>query len=228
VIYLKIFGISISDNPQRTKRKSTANGYRSEFIGLDLGIQLNGNETLSLPIECQIQTMEQYRDGNIGFSAHSKLPEKGQKLSTIPHIGTSTKYTDPKGTLKYCKEYLSHIMHISPQYAIAKTTGNDFESGRITITKYDAYEALRLVSRVPKGTPAFIHYNSYFAELYDKRDELLPTGDLPKYIRVEEIPNKDTDPARYNYFFNELRNSIKYTLRGSERLISDENDLDER
>ena len=189
---------------------------------------MDDGSTLSLPIECQIQTMEQYRDGNVGFSAHSKRPEKGQKLKSIPSTGKSSKYTDPKGSLKYCREFLSHIMHISPQFAIAKTSGNDFESGRITITKYDAYEALRLVSRVPKGTPAFIHYNAYFSELYDKRDELLPTGDLPKYIRVEEIPNKDTDPARYNYFFNELRNSLKFTLKGSERSTSDEIDLDER
>ncbi len=225
-IYSKNFGISISDNPERTKRKSTTNGYRSEFVGLDLGIQLDENQILSLPIECQIQTMEQYKDGNIGFSAHSKLPEKGQKLSTIPRTGGSSRYTDPKGTLQYCKEYLSHIMHISPQYAIAKTTGNDFENGRITITKYDAYEALRLISRVPKGTPAFIHYTAYFSELYDKRDELLPAGDLPKYIRVEEIPNTKTGRIGYNRFFSELQSSLRQTIGQS--LEVKENALDER
>ena len=222
MIYLKNFGISVSQDSERTKRKSTANGYRSEFVGLDLEIKLDEEETISLPIECQIQTMEQYRDGNSGFSAHSKLPEKGQKLSSIPHTGDSSRYTDPKGTMQYCREYLSHIMHISPQYAIAKTTGNDFENGRITITKYDAYEALRLVSRVPKGTPAFIHYNAYFAELYDKRDELLPAGDLPKYIRVEEIPSMKSNFTKYTQFWSSLKQSLKNTLNRAQEKEKEE------
>ena len=173
--------------------------------------------------------MEQYKDGNIGFSAHSKLPEKGQKLKSIPRVGDGGKYTDPKGTLSYCREFLSHIMHISPQYAIAKTTGNDFESGRITITKYDAYEALRLVSRVPKGTPAFAYYNKYFSELYEKRERLLPGDDFPKYIKVEEIPNKDVDYLKYNQFFRELKHSLSQTLGQAQNKNEEHNvDLDER
>lgn len=212
--YLKIFGISVSDDPFRTKRKSTSNGYRSEFIGLDLTLRTEDGQTIVLPIECQIQTMEQYRDGNVGFSAHTKMENKKPKLKSIPRIGDSKSYKDPTGTLGYHREFLSHIMHISPSCAIAKTTGNDFESERTIITPYDLYEAFRLISRVPKEGVGYKYYSKYLQELYEKRNDLFPAGEglLPKYIAVDDIPNPNADYTKYNRFFNELRSSLKKTM----------------
>lgn len=113
-------GVSVSRDSSRTKPKSTPNGYRSEFIGLDLNLRLENGRMISLPIECQVQTQEQYRDGNIGFSAHSKLPTKRYQLKSLPKTGTGV-YTSPTDELQACREYLSHVMHISPSFAIAKT-----------------------------------------------------------------------------------------------------------
>lgn len=213
---LHSLGISVSDDPERTKRKATKNGYRSEFIGLNLSILMTDGTTVELPIECQVQTMEQYRDGNVGYAAHTKLPSKGVKLKSIPKIKGEKRYSDPTGLLAECRSFLSHIMHISPECAIAKTTGNDFESGRVTIAPYDLYEAFRLISRVPKDSSVFKAYTKYLGELYEKREDLFPTGDslLPKYIRYDDIPNPSSNnyDANYYEFFNELTISLKQTM----------------
>ncbi|MCI9366469.1 MAG: hypothetical protein HFJ54_08250 [Clostridia bacterium] len=158
--------------------------------------------------------MEQYKDGNTGFSAHTKLSGKKVKLKSIPGTLESGKYTDPQGDLTYYRNFLAHIMNISPSCAIAKTTGNDFETSRIMITPYDLYEAFRLISRVPMDSPGFRAYSEYLEDLYQRRDNLFPTGDslLPKYIRYEEIPNPSTDYTTYNQFLNELRSSLRNTL----------------
>jgi len=185
----------------------------SEFIGLNLTIPMDYAKPLILPIECQIQTMEQYKDGNTGYSAHTKLSGKKIKLKNIP--GTlGGKYKDPQGDLSYYRQFLSHIMNISPSCAIAKTTGNDFEAGRVVITPYDLYEAFRLISRVPEDSPAFRTYTEYLGNLYERRDHLFPTGDslLPKYIRYDDIPNPSVDYSTYNRFLNELKCSLRNTL----------------
>ena len=158
--------------------------------------------------------MEQYKDGNTGFSAHTKLTNKKPKLKPIPGTGDSSKYTSPDGKLDYYREFLSHIMNISPSCAIAKTTGNDFEKSRTVITPYDLYEAFRLISRVPQNSPSFRFYTNYLEELYERRNNLFPTGDslLPKYIRLEDIPNPASDYNKYNRFFNALRSSLKKTM----------------
>lgn len=170
--------------------------------------------------------MEQYKDGNVGFAAHTKLPDKGifpentkslgknRKLKSIP--GTlEGRFQDPQGKLAYYREFLSHIMHISPSFAVAKTTGNDFETGRVMITPYDLYEAFRLISRIPKDSPVFRTYSEYLSELYEEREKIFPTGEnlLPKYIRFDDIPNPAADYTTYNQFFNELRSSLKNTLK---------------
>lgn len=213
---LKMLGISVSDSPDRTKSKSTKNGYRSEFIGLDLTLFLDNNKTIELPIECQVQTSEQYRDGNIGFSAHTKLPTKSIKLKSIPKIGNGERYTDPTGDLEECTKFLSHVMHISPSCAIAKTTGNDFETGRVIITPYDLYEAFRLISRVPADSLMYRTYEKYLGELYAKREDLFPAGDtlLPKYIRFDDIPNNQgpNNGKAYYSFFNDLSVSVSNTM----------------
>lgn len=212
---LQSLGISISKDPYRTKRKSQPNGYRSEFVGLDLTIDTEEHGTIVLPIECQIQTMEQYKDGNVGLSAHFKMPNKGaRKLKSIPGAHKDARYTSPTSALKERKDFLSWIMHISPLCSVARITGHDFETGRTVITPYDLYEAFRLIHRVPKEDKAYRMYSNYLTELYEKRKELFPTGEtiLPKYITFDEIPNPSVNIRKYNEFFSSLRSSLDGTL----------------
>ena len=187
--------------PHRTKSKKTHNGYRSEFIGLDLTVRIDDETTIVLPVETQIQTIQQYRDGNSGFSAHTKLAKKGMKLKNIPTTGDSSRYKEDIG---YYREYLSHIMHTAPSCAIARNAGND----RVVIIPSDIYESFRLISNVPEDSPAYKSYIKYFKELYSRRDEILPSGDvlLPKYIRRDEIPSSNTK------YFSRLRLSVKETM----------------
>lgn len=217
---LSTLGVTVSDDEKRTKSKKTSNGYRSEFIGLNISIPMHfptnfsSYECIEFPVECQIQTMEQYKDGNTGFSAHTKLPDKSFKLKTIPAIGDGTRYTDPTASVQYKIEFLSHIMNISPQCAIAKMTGNDFETKRIMITPFDLYEAYRLITKIDTESTLFRAYNEHLSELYQKREKLLPTGEglLPEYIRYEDIPNPLNDLNRYVTFFNQLQSSIFQTM----------------
>ena len=162
---------------------------------------LDENSVIVLPIETQIQTIQHYRDGNSGFSAHIKMAKKGLKLKNIPSTGDSKKYTQDLG---YYREYLSHIMHTAPSCAIARNAGNE----RVVIIPSDTYESFRLISRVPEDSPSYKPYIKYFKELYARRDEILPSGDslLPKYIRRDEIPNSNAK------FFSRLRNSLRETM----------------
>lgn len=88
---LKTLGITVSSDKKRTKAKAKPNGYRSEFVGLDLTITLEDGEVLVLPIECQIQTIEQYEDGQNGKSAHINRDGKKKKLKDIPPIRSRRK-----------------------------------------------------------------------------------------------------------------------------------------
>lgn len=178
-----------------------------------------------LPIECQLQTIEQYKDGNVGYSAHSKMENKKPKLKDIPKTLHDTRLTDPTGNLEYFREFLYHIMKISPSCAIARTTGNDFESERTMITPFDLYEAFRLISRVPSESPSYRFYQKYLEELYRKRNELFPTGEelLPRYIMVDEIPNPNIDSNKYQRFLRDLRMSLNKTLSLVKSKENDEN-----
>lgn len=169
---------------------------------------------LELPIECQVQTIEQYRDSKTGFAAHTKLSGKSPKLKNIPGTGNSQKYTDIEGKAKEYREYLSYLMHASPTFSITKTSGNEFAEGRTTTTTYDLYESFRLISRVPKKSSAYRVFLKYFENLYKERSNLIPTGDnlLPKYLEFKDIPNPNVDYTKYNQFFNELKSSLKNTL----------------
>lgn len=177
---------------------------------------------ITLPIECQIQSIEQYNDSTTGFAAHTKLPGKNPKLKDIPATGESKSYIDKNKTLKEYREYLAYLMHVSPKSSITRVTGNDFQK-ESTITKtYDLYEAFRSISRVPKNnTVASRTLLKYLDELYENRDKLIPTGEkaLPKYIKFSDIPNPTANYTKYNQFFNELRSSLKKTIEETFELI---------
>lgn len=208
---LHSLGITVSLDPKRTKRKATDIGYRSEFIGLDLNIRLSDDNIITLPIECQIQSAEQHRDGNIGFAAHTKLKGKNHKLKNIPSTGN---YTDPNEMLKAYREFLAHLMYISPLCSITRTTGNDFENKRTITTTYDLYETFRTISRVPKNSLSEKTLSQYLETLYQNREKLMPTDAslLPKYVKFEEIPNPVTNFDKYMEFQNELSSSLKKTF----------------
>ena len=77
----------MAPNNERTKYKAKSNGYRSNFIGLDLTITLKDGNTITLPIECQIQTIEQYKDGKTGSSSHSYREGKSYQIKNkLPEI----------------------------------------------------------------------------------------------------------------------------------------------
>ncbi len=208
---LHSLGITVSSDPKRTKRKATDIGYRSEFIGLDLKIRLSDEKIITLPIECQVQSAEQQRDGNIGFAAHTKLKGKSQKLKNIPSTGN---YTDPQEMLKAYREFLAHLMYISPMCSITRTTGNDFENKRTITTIYDLYETFRTISRLPKNSLSEKTLSKYLETLYQDREKLMPTDAslLPKYLKFEEIPNPVTNFNKYMEFQRELSSSLKNTF----------------
>jgi len=135
---LQTLGVSISN--ERTFHKAKPNGYRAEFIGLNLDIRIGVSNTftengyITLPIECQVQTIEQERDGSFGHSAHINRNGKRRKLKSVPLIQKGMRYSDPSGILNEYIEFLSFVKNISPAYAEAKASGD-----RIIIIPKDVY-----------------------------------------------------------------------------------------
>lgn len=203
---LHTLGISISDDPQRTKPKFKANGYRSNFIGLDLTINLDSNTTLTLPIECQIQTQEQYRDGTSGFSAHVKREGKLRKLKSAPRIMPGKRFSDPNGVISDYIEYLSYIQHITPEFAEASLKGD-----RVEIIPQDLYGELRQILQAEKGSFQEKIYMERLIEVYEKRFALFPsTVTMPIYISDFDIPQN-----KNSAFFIGLSNSVLNTMDAS-------------
>ncbi len=224
-----VFGISVSEDTSRTKSKHSDIGYISEFIGLNLSIITDDQEFFVIPIECQLQSEQQYKDSTIGYSAHSNLEGKKPKLKNIPK-SVNGRYLDKCGNAKIFREYLSYVMNISPQFSTAKITEHDFEIGRIIIAKYDLYESFRLISKIPPNSKTFAAYKNYFRELYNERENIFPTENLdPKYISMGEIPNLSDDPRAYKNFFSELSISLKRTKSIAEEIYSkDSQDISKR
>ena len=120
-------------------------------------------------------------------------------------------------------------MHVSPTYAITRSTGDEFENKRTITTTYDLYEAFRTISRVPKED---IKYNSvarYINRLYEERENIIPAGTnlLPEYIEYKDIPNANDDYTKYNQFFKELKSSLKNTLKVFDKIPDEQGKTDD-
>ncbi len=127
-------GLGVSIAFDQTFHKAKPNGYRSEFIGLVIDIPAAYGEAIELPIECQIQTIEQERDGEVGYSAHIKRAGKKRELKPVPKIEPNKRYSDPHGVLSEYIDFLTFVKNISPAFAEAKTSKN-----RVEILPKDIY-----------------------------------------------------------------------------------------
>ncbi len=171
----KKLGVALSsDIPKKEKR--TENGFESNFFYLD---------TLFGPIECQLQTEDQYRSGNYGHAAHTKLKGKAIKPLPIPDVKDKEKV----------KQFVQEVNRISPKSFLARMDDN--EPGRVMIQEFNDYQNYKnLISQVPKGDSLERFIRNYCAKLYSLRYEIFKSKenslgfikyDLNEYIESEEF-----------------------------------------
>jgi len=100
---LSSHGVTISQNPDRTKPKREKNGYVSDFFGLDI----LGN----VPCELQLQSGYRYKYGEDGPAAHCKLGngEKERKFIKRPKVQSKKSYKRfKKKTFKQVPSYFTY------------------------------------------------------------------------------------------------------------------------
>lgn len=143
-------GISLSERPMKEKR--TENGFESNFVYID---------TLFGTIECQLQTEDQYRSGNYGHAAHTKLKGKEIKPLPIPDVHDKRKIN----------EFVQEINRICPKSFLARMDDN--EPGRVMIQQFNDYQNYKnLISQVAKGDPLERYMRNYCAKLYSLRHKI--------------------------------------------------------
>ena len=167
-------GVSLYDPENPIEKKRTPNGYESNFIVLN---------TLLGPIECQIQTENQYRFGNYGFAAHTKF--KSVQPLQIPDI------SDPNQIAGFVQQ----INKIIPKGYLARMDDN--EPGRVMIQKFNDYQNYKgLITQVTKGDPSEKLLRNYFSKLYALRKQIFKTQeksmgyidfDIEDYVQSDEF-----------------------------------------
>lgn len=166
------FGVSVKD----FKEKRATSGYVSNFVYL---------QTPLGEIECQLQSKNQYRDGNIGESAHTKMKNKTIKGVKIP---------EPKNP-DDVKRFKSSVAYIAPKFFVAKM--DDVERGKVLIQEYTDYKNYRKVlGQVQKGSVQEKALLSYFEKLYSLRDHIFDSSgslqelivyDVNKYLKSDHL-----------------------------------------
>ena len=190
----KIFdelGISISKEfPLKEKR--TENGFESNFIYID---------TLFGTIECQLQTEDQYRSGNYGYAAHTKMTGKAIKPFPIPDIEDK----------KSIRNFVKQINEVSPKGFFARMDDN--EPGRVMVQQFNDYQNYKnLISQVAKGDPLERFLYNYCGKIYALQKKIFKTQenslgfidlDIKEYIDSEEfkelkenVANRQKDEER--------------------------------
>ena len=169
---LKQFRVSIKD----VKEKKTKSGYVSYFIYLSTPLGV---------IECQLQSNNQYIDGNIGESAHSNMKNKTIKGFKIPDL----KNPDD------IKRFKSSVLYVAPKFFVAKM--DDLEFGKVILQEYTDYKNYRnVLAQVPKGSPQEKAMLSYFEKLYSLRDHIFDSSgntqelisyDINKYLKSDNF-----------------------------------------
>ena len=148
--------VHLSDIPIEEKR--TKNGFESNFIYLDTPVGR---------VECQLQTESQYRFGNFGFAAHTKL--SGKNLDTV-RIPTELK-SKMKEKVQEVKDFIAKIRDISPDTYLARMDDN--ERGRVMTIEFGDYQNYKkVISQVADGDPSERFLYNYFSKLYALRDVL--------------------------------------------------------
>lgn len=180
-------GVSLYDSEHPVEKKRTPNGYESNFVILN---------TLLGPIECQIQTENQYRFGNYGFAAHTKF--KSVQPLQIPDISNPDQIS----------KFVQQINRIVPKGYLVRMDDN--EPGRVMVQKFNDYQNYKgLITQVAKGDPTEKLLRNYFAKLYALRKVIFKTQDkstgyidldIEDYIKSDEF-NHLKDKA-YNFYHN--------------------------
>ena len=174
---LQKFGITFSS----FKKKRAPSGYTSNFIYL---------KTPLGDIECQLQSKNQFRDGNIGESAHTKMKGKTIKGFKIP---------DPNNQDEV-KKFKSSVLYIAPKFYVAKM--DEVEAGKVLIQGYSDYKNYRKVlGQIQKGSLQEKTLLSYFDKLYSLKDSIFDSNGS-----LQEIVYFDINRYLKNYTLN---NSIK-------------------
>lgn len=168
-------GIKLSDEPIEKKR--TENGFESNFIYFD---------TLLGRIECQLQTENQYRFGNFGFAAHTKL--KGKKIHPV---GIPLDLKDKEKI----QEYRNTVKSISPDSFLARMDDN--EIGRVMILEFGDYQNYsNVISQIAKGDPSERFLYAYRSKAYALKDVLFDKeersfgfieADIQRYVNSDEF-----------------------------------------
>lgn len=173
-IFIKL-GVSKSSTLP-TKQKRTSSGYESDFIYLD---------TLFGPIECQLQTEDQYeRNQNDPLQAHATMPGKEVVPLQFPDL------KDPKSIAQYKKE----VDYISPK----KSTARIVDKNNASIEQYGAYRNYcSIANEIPENDPSIMAIHSYFEALYlirnkifkDDPDQLIQFNnyDIDQYVQSKEF-----------------------------------------
>lgn len=178
-------GISLSDIPIREKR--TENGFASNFIYID---------TLFGPMECQLQAEDQYRAGNYGYAAHTKLKGKAIKPLPIPDVKDREKI----------KQFVQEVNRISPKSFLARMDDN--EPGRVMVQEFNDYQNYKnLISQISKGDPLERYIRNYCAKLYSLRNKIFKSKensmgfiyyDIDEYIKNSEFKKLRQISLQYN------------------------------
>ena len=169
---LNKFGVSFLNY----KEKRAPSGYTSNFIYL---------KTPLGQIECQLQSKNQFKDGNIGESAHTKMAGKTIKGFKIP---------DPNNS-EDVKKFKSSVAYIAPKFYVAKM--DEVEDAKVIIQGYTDYKNYRKVlGQIQKGSLQEKTLLSYFDKLYSLRDKIFDFNgstqefiefDINKYIRSNSL-----------------------------------------
>ena len=171
---LNKFGVSLLSY----KEKRAPSGYTSNFVYL---------KTPLGEIECQLQSKNQFRDGNIGESAHTKMKGKTINIKGFK-IPDSNNPED-------VKRFKSSVLYIAPKFYVAKM--DEVEADKVIIQGYTDYKNFRKVlGQIQKGSQQEKTLLSYFDRLYSLRDKIFDSNgstqefidfDISKYIRSNSL-----------------------------------------
>lgn len=171
--------ISSSNN---IKIKRTENGYVSNFIYIN---------TLIGPIECQLQSLHEYEQGNFGFPAHTNL--SGKSIKPLPLPSENDK--------KSIKNFVSQVQDIAPKAFVARIDST--EKNRVITQQFSDYQNYKNVtSQVTKGDPLEKYLFNYFAKLYAVKDDIFKSQeksfgflsyDILGYIKSENFKSLNSE-----------------------------------
>lgn len=170
-----------------------------------------------MPIECQLQTKQQFKDQSIGFAAHSNMPGKQIVKPKVIPPSLRLKLKQPKTKLEpdECEELLEGMMRIAPFTFRVATTQNDFEATRTEIIYDDLYNRYRKIVMTSKDSETHEKHLArinHLKSLYNLRRYVMPRTQATKYLLNDEIPNLAQDPAEHQRFMVKVRQSLSQTM----------------